>query len=71
MPEERVKYEGKPGLIQLDCPVEGCKDIHRVPIEFTFSYGISDSGAIEIEVFPPKPDISKMSDHLAYEHGVF
>lgn len=56
---------------QIECPVLGCGDIHRIPVDIQFAYGVSESGSIDITIFPPVPDISRMADHLAYEHGVF
>ncbi len=71
MPEAQKQHAGNPGLIKVECPVLGCGDVHRIPVDIQFAYGISETGSIDITIFPPIPDISRMSDHLAYEHGVF
>lgn len=69
MPEAKQKFVGNPGLIQVECPVEGCEDVHRIPVNIEFTYGYDEDGDLSIGVYP-KPDISRMSDHMVFEHGL-
>lgn len=60
----------EPGLIRIICPVEKCFVIHRIPIPLDFTANVNEDGELDIYVIP-KPDISKLADHMAFEHGLF
>lgn len=62
---------GSPGLIKIDCPEEGCNDVHRIPIHISFQSHVDDTGTLDLTIHPPEPLLSKFRDHMAFEHGRF
>lgn len=68
MAGKKKQKPSEPGLIRIICPADGCVIIHRIPVNLNFSATLTEEGEVEIYI-QPDPDISELTDHMAFEHG--